>query len=93
VSASKKARRAGDRQQAIGKRSSRRPSPIAHRLSPSPKPLNEVWWCAISPYGAGAIWTYLDLTKANVAELLTKKLGNYWEANGWRIAKLQVTEI
>ena len=58
----------------------------------SKKPLNEVWWCAVHPHGY-ANWRYLDLTKKNVAELLTTHEGQYWEARGWRIAKLQVTEL
>jgi hypothetical protein len=64
----------------------RRPASIIY------KPLNEVWWCAIHPHGY-ANWTYLDVTKSNVAELLTRYEGKYWAARGWRIAKLQVTEV
>jgi len=56
------------------------------------KPIEEVWWCAIHPNGY-AVWPLLDLTKKNVTELVTRNQGKYWAARGWRIAKLQVTEI
>jgi hypothetical protein len=100
VSASKKAKAARKgaadsfRQRNGGKGiKNREPKGREHSSAPIPLPaLNEVWWCAVNHDGI-AVWSYLDLTMSNVAEILTKNEGKYWEARGWRIAKLQVTEI
>lgn len=97
MSVSKKAK--AQRKGAAPTRSSRRKealkNPHATRRpawSPAPRPINAVWWCGVNPQGC-PVWPFLDVTKSNVAELLTSKEGPYWAERGWRIAKLQVTEI
>ena len=83
MSASKKAKPARS-----GAGASSEPLPAAQY-----KPINDVWWCAIHPTLGYAHWDYIGVTKATVAELLTREEGKYWAERGWRIAKLQVTEV
>jgi len=94
VSASKKAkpRSGGARSKKVLPASRRKAWSAGKMPAALSKPINDIWWCGVHPQGY-AVWGYLDLTQKNVTELLTREQGKYWAERGWRIAKLQVTEL
>lgn len=54
------------------------------------KPIKDIWWVAV--HNNLAIWPFLNLTKRDVVEVLTREVPD-WKAQGYRIARLRVTEI
>lgn len=55
------------------------------------KVITDIWWIAVDPSDCG-IWSYLELRKCDVSERLTVDVPD-WKSQGWRIAKLRITEI